>query len=167
MKKKVLFLGLLALLLTILIFLTGCSENNSNNNDSNENSNSESNTDSKDNETTDEYNDNYLGDYEWKSGDDRIQFELIRRDGKIDFYLMYYPDGFTSPAEEIWGTWKTDKDIELVDNENIYAIATYSFSNITYRNENEVEITIKSKNIIYEQFKDSKIPDGTYVFKKY
>ena len=95
-----------------------------------------------------------------------VKFELIQRDGKIDFYVLYYPDGFTSPAEEIYGTWKTDKNIDLVDNKSPNAIATYSFSNITYRNENEIEITIKSKDIINEQFKDYIIPDGKYIFKK-
>ena len=95
-----------------------------------------------------------------------IKFELLQRDGKIDFYMMYYPNGYEKPAEEIYGTWKTDKNIDLVDNQNQYAIATYSFSDITYKNGNEIEITVKSKDIIEEQFKDYKIPDGKYIFKK-
>ena len=80
--------------------------------------------------------------------------------------MMYYPDGFTSPGEEIYGTWKTDKNIDLVDNQSPNAVATYSFSNITYKNETVIEITVKSKDIINKQFEEYKIPDGTYIFEK-
>ena len=80
--------------------------------------------------------------------------------------MLYYPDGFTSPSEEIYGTWKTDKNIDLVDNQSPNAVATYSFSNITYKNENVIEITVKSKDIINKQLEEYKIPDGTYIFEK-
>ena len=67
----------------------------------------------------------------------------------------------------MWGKWDTkDININNVKNDNEYALATYSFSNIKYNNDLTIEITIKTESIISTNYQEDKIPDGTYLFKK-
>lgn len=103
-----------------------------------------------------------------EKGNDRMAFELQEEtDGSITYYLMYYPKGYTSPSEQMWGKWDTkDININNVKNDNEYALATYSFSNIKYNNDLTIEITIKTESIISTNYQEDKIPDGTYLFKK-
>lgn len=113
-----------------------------------------------------EFNESYLGDYSWENGDNIINFELIKQDDEIYYYLMYYPNGSVHASEELWGIWNTDyKNIELINNENEYAIANYSFNDIKY-DYNSIKIDIKAKDIINADLQDYKIPDGEYTFIK-
>lgn len=107
------------------------------------------------------WNNEYLGDYTWESGKDTIQFELVSRDNEIQYYMLYYPNGYTHASEELWGTWDIIKtNIDKIDNKNQYTSTEYSFNNIKYINGN-VEMDIKSSGE-----KQYKIPDGYYVFNK-
>ena len=125
-------------------------------------------TDFIENQIVDNFDKTYLGDYQWEKGNDRMAFELQEEtDGSITYYLMYYPKGYTSPSEQMWGKWDTkDININNVKNDNEYALATYSFSNIKYNNDLTIEITIKTESIISTNYQEDKIPDGTYLFKK-
>ena len=121
------------------------------------------------NKTEDEnttFDKSYLGYYNYENGNDILEFSLEERDGKIEFYMMYYPNNSDSPVEEIWGNWDTtSNNIEAVKNENNYPNGLYDFNNITY-NGDEIKITIKINQIIEQEFKDYIIPEGTYTFEK-
>ena len=122
------------------------------------------------NKTEDEntnFDKSYLGYYNYENGNDILEFSLEERDGKIEFYMMYYPDNNTSPVEEIWGDWDTtSNNIEEVTNENTYAAATYSFNDIKYDGD-KIEINIKANEVLNPELKDYVIPEGRYTFVKY
>ena len=127
----------------------------------------EENIEEKENTTnTTKFDKSYLGYYSYENGNDILEFSLEERDGKIEFYMMYYPNNSDSPVEEIWGNWDTtSNNIEAVKNENNYPNGLYDFNNITY-NGDEIKITIKINQIIEQEFKDYIIPEGTYTFEK-
>ena len=96
-----------------------------------------------------------------------MQFELAERDGKIVFYLMYYPNDYPRPVDEVYGTWDTNQNkMENIKNDNPYPVAIYSFTNISYYNESDIEITIHTEKVLNKQYEKNVIPDGTYDFRK-
>ena len=49
-------------------------------------------------------------------------WELFKQTGKIEYYMMYYPNNSDATVQEIWRNWETtSNNIEAVKNENNYA----------------------------------------------
>jgi len=106
-----------------------------------------------------------IGYYKWKDGDDEITFELLKENNHIKYYLSYYPNGSAHASEECWGTWDSIKDEMILENENPYAIASYTISNIKYQT-NKIEFTIKAKEILSKDNEASKIKNGNCSFSR-
>lgn len=113
-----------------------------------------------------QFDESYLGEYSWKQGDNAMSFELTEENGEIKYRLLYYPNEVTHASEELWGDWSTSSNIVSVDNDNENAIATYSFNDISYNEDDSISIYIQAKDVINEQLEMYKIPDGKYTLEK-
>ena len=171
MKKKIIIGIILIILISVISVSAVFIVNKQNKSEETKLSNTEEQqkNEETENKTEDEnttFDKSYLGYYSYENGNDILEFSLEERDGKIEFYMMYYPNNSDSPVEEIWGNWDTtSNNIEAVKNENNYPNGLYDFNNITY-NGDEIKITIKINQIIEQEFKDYIIPEGTYTFEK-
>ena len=113
-----------------------------------------------------QFDESYLGEYSWKQGDNAMSFELTEENGEIKYRMLYYPNEVTHASEELWGDWSTSSNIVSVDNDNENAIATYSFNDISYNEDDSISIYIQAKDVINEQLEMYKIPDGKYTLEK-